>query len=251
MQAMLRVLACLWLCLMAAAPAHAGETRVAVAANFAAPAQALVAAFGRRTGHQAVLVLGATGALATQIAHGAPFDLLLAADAERPAQLAAAGLAVPNSRFTYAIGQLVLYSTDPHLVDPAGRVLAGRGFTRLAIADPAAAPYGAAAVATLQRLGLWAAVQPRLVTGSSIGQAFQFVQTGAAELGFVAAGQLVGVTGGSRWSVPARLHPPIVQQAVLLRAGAANPAAQAFLRFLHQPAAAAVIRRYGYAVPVR
>jgi len=245
---MIRALVPLLLAL-AAWPAAAADTQVAVAANFAAPAREIAAAFTRATGHQARLSFGASGAFYTQIGQGAPFDVLLSADAERPRRAEQEGLGVPGSRFTYAIGRLVLWSTRPGLVDGGGRVLARDGWAKLAIADPAAAPYGLAAVQVLQRQGVLAQVTPRLVRGASITQAFDFVATGAADLGFVAAAQLVGRADGSRWPVPARLHAPIEQQAVLLRQGAANPAAVAFLRFLRGPAAAAVIRRYGYTRP--
>lgn len=230
------------------AAASAAETQVAVAANFTEPAKAIAAAFTKATGHTAILSFGASGAFYTQISHGAPFEVFLSADSERPAKAEADGLAVPGSRFTYAIGTLVLYSTAPAMVDARGMVLRTGGFARLAIADPAAAPYGAAAVEAMQTLGVFAAVEPKLVKGSSITQAYQFVATSAAELGFVAASQLVGVTGGSRWVVPSRLHAPIRQDAVLLKTGAGNPAAAAFARFLKGREAVAIIKRYGYAV---
>ncbi len=155
---------------------------------------------------------------------------------------------MPGTRFVYAVGRLVLYSTMPGLVDGKGDVLRSGGFAHLAIADPAAAPYGTAAVETLKALRLYDVVAPKLVTGSSITQAYQFVATGAAELGFVAASQVIDVSGGSRWAVPATLHKPIEQGAVLLKRGAGNPAAAAFVRFLHGSEATAIIRRYGYEV---
>lgn len=231
------------------APLFAADTPVAVAANFTEPAKEIAAAFERATGHHATLSFGSSGAFYTQIAHGAPFELFLSADADRPAQAEKDGLAVAGSRFTYAVGRLVLYSTQAGLVDQDGKVLKTGRFAKLSIADPAAAPYGLAAVQTLNRLGLSATLAPRIVKGSSITQAYQFVATGAAELGFVALSQVMAVPGGSRWVVPERLHQPIEQQAVLLRTGAANPAAQAFLRFLHGSQATAIIRRYGYALP--
>lgn len=230
-------------------PAFAADTPVAVAANFTEPAKEIAAAFERATGHHATLSFGSSGAFYTQIAHGAPFELFLSADADRPAQAEKDGFAVPGSRFTYAVGRLVLYSAKAGLVDGQGRVLRTGSFAKLAIADPAAAPYGLAAVQTLDKLGLSAALAPRLVKGSSITQAYQFVATGAAELGFVALSQVVAVPGGSRWVVPEKLHQPIEQQAVLLKTGAANPAAQAFLRFLHGREGTAIIRRFGYALP--
>lgn len=227
----------------------AGEVKVAVAANFAEPAREIAAQFQRRTGHTAVLSLGSSGQIATQIVNGAPFEVFLSADRERPQALERQRLAVPVSRFTYATGRLVLFSRTPSLVDARGAVLATGGFDKLAIADPATAPYGAAAVATLDKLGLRTRLQPKIVTGASIAQAYQFVDTGAAELGFVALSQVKTVTGGSRWLVPARLHPPIDQQAVLLMAGASNPAAKAFLAYLRGREARAIIQRYGYEAP--
>lgn len=248
MRAFARIIAAAVLLVMAHGSARAAETQVAVAANFTAPAKEIAAAFHTATGHTATLSFGASGAFYAQIANGAPFEVFLSADADRPAKAENDGFAVPGSRFTYAIGRLVLYSTIAGMVDPAGAVLKRGTFAHLAIADPVAAPYGAAAVETIARLGLTTTVRPKLVTANSITNAYQFVATGAAELGFVAQSQVIGVTGGSRWLIPAALHAPIIQQAVLLRTGAANPAATAFIAFLRGPQAAAIIRRYGYEV---
>ena len=234
--------------LVLAGPAFAAEVKIAVAANFTEPAKEIAARFKARTGHDATLSFGSSGQFYTQIAHGAPFEVFLSADAERPLKAEREGLAAPRTRFTYAVGQLVLYSKTPGLVDGAGAVLATGRFNKLAIADPASAPYGAAAVQTLRKLGVYAAVKPRIVTGGSIAQAYQFVATGAADLGFVALSQVIGEPGGSRWIVPAADHAPIDQQAVLLKTGKDNPAAKAFLAFLKGPAAAAIIRKYGYEV---
>lgn len=226
--------------------ARAAEVQAAVAANFSEPAKVIAEAFRARTGHTVVLSFGSSGQFETQIGHGAPFEVFLSADRERPRALEAAGAAVAGTRFTYAVGRLVLWSRTPGLVDSGGKVLAGDRFAKLAIADPGAAPYGAAAVETLTRLGLYDRVKPRIVTGASITQAWQFAATGAAEIGFVALSQVVNERSGSRWLVPERLHAPIEQQAVLLTLGASNPAARAFLDFLKSPTAAAIIRRYGY-----
>ncbi len=234
---------------LVAGPASAGEVQVAVASNFSEPAREIAAAFRARTGHTANLTFGASGQIYAQIAHGAPFEVFLSADAERPAAAERAGLTVVGSRFTYAVGRLVLYSATPGLVDTQGRVLAQGRFAKIAIADPAAAPYGAAAVEVLQKLGLYEKLRPRIVTGASIGQAYQFTSTGAAELGFVALSQVAAVTGGSRWVAPSGLHRPIIQQAVLLIPGGNNPSARAFAAFLKSPASKAIIRRYGYEVP--
>jgi molybdate transport system substrate-binding protein len=232
--------------LLAPAWALAAETQVAVAANFAEPAKAIAAAFRAATGHTAVLSFGSSGQFYAQIAHGAPYEVFLSADAERPQKAEQEGLGVPGTRFTYAVGRLALYSTRPGLVDGAGAMLRSGRFDKLAIADPATAPYGVAAVQTLKKLGVYNAVRPRLVMGSSIAQTFQFVETGAADLGLVAWSQVIGRPGGSHWLVPDADHAPIDQQAILLAPGRGNPAARAFLAFLKGPQAAAIIRRYGY-----
>lgn len=231
-----------------ASAANAAETTVAVAANFTEPAKEIAAAFARATGHKAQLAFGPSGTFHTQISRGAPFELFLSADAERPARIEQEGLGVAGTRFTYAVGKLVLYSTTPGLVDDAGAVLRTGRFQRIAIADPASAPYGQAALEVMRKLGVEARLKPRLVTGTSIAQAYQFTSTGAAEVGFVALSQIVDVKGGSRWLVPARLHRPIEQQAILLKTGADNPAARAFLKFLRSGTALRIIRRYGYAL---
>jgi molybdate transport system substrate-binding protein len=235
--------------LTGAAPALAAQTQVAVAANFTEPAKAIAAAFHAATGDEAVLSFGASGQFYTQISQGAPFEVFLSADAERPAKAEADGLTVAGSRFTYAVGKLVLYSKTPGLVDAKGAALAAGHFDKLSIADPAAAPYGAAAIQTLKTLGLYDRLQPKIVQGASIAQAYQFVDAGAAELGFVALSQVINTPGGSRWLVPQADYAPIAQQAVLLRTGAGHPAAAAFLKFLKGPAAVAIIKTYGYDVP--
>ncbi|MDQ0313683.1 molybdate ABC transporter substrate-binding protein [Amorphus orientalis] len=233
-------------CAAIGAPARAaGEVRVAVAANFTAPAKEIAEAFERESGGPVILSFGSTGQLFTQIAHGAPYDVFLAADSVRPEKAVADGLAVAGSRFTYATGTLVLYSTDPGLVTGPETLSAGT-FQKLAIANPETAPYGAAAVQVLEALGVYGEIAPRLVRGGSIAQTYQFVATSAAELGFVALSQVIDVTDGSRWQVPASLHDPIAQDAVLLSEGEASPAAAAFLTFLKGPQARAVIERYGY-----
>lgn len=229
-----------------ASGAGAREVNAAVAANFTEPAKEIAAAFQARTGDEVKLSFGSSGQFYAQISQGAPFEVFLSADEERPAKAEAEGLAVKGSRFTYAVGQLVLYSRTAGLVDARGAVLKSGRFDKLAIADPAAAPYGAAAMETLARLGLLPAVRAKIVQGASITQAFQFVQTGAAELGFVALSQVIGEPGGSRWIVPERLHRPILQQAVLLKTGEDDAAARAFLKFLQGPQARRIIARYGY-----
>ena len=231
--------------------AHADTVQVAVAANFTAPAKALAEQLAKSTGHVAQLSFGATGAFYTQIKNGAPFDVLLAADDERPARLEQEGDTVPGSRFTYASGQLALWSARPGFVDAEGAVLRRGSFDKLAIANPKLAPYGAAAVETMERLGVAAALQPRLVTGESIGQTYNFIATGNAELGFVALAQVLEggkLKSGSMWLVPAELHAPIVQDAVILKRAADNPAAKAWMALLRTSATKDLIRSYGYAV---
>jgi molybdate transport system substrate-binding protein len=226
--------------------ATAGEVSVAVAANFTEPAKEIAAGFERATGHKATLSFGSSGKFYAQIANGAPFHVLLSADAERPAQAEAAGLAVKGSRFTYAGGRLVLWSRDGGRISDGPATLRSGRFDKLAIAHPEVAPYGLAAQQTLERLRLWQRLQPKLVRGSSITQTFQFTETGNAELGFVALSQVAGRRSGSRWLVPAAYHDPIDQQAVLLARGKDNHGARAFLAYLRAPRAKAVIRRYGY-----
>lgn len=226
--------------------ALAAETQVAVAANFTEPAKEIAAAFKAATGHTAVLSFGSSGQFYAQMARGAPYEVFLSADADRPRKAEQEGIGVPGTRFTYATGRIVLYSRRPGLADQGARVLASGRFDKLAIADPGAAPYGAAAIATLQKLGVYDAVKPKIVMGSSIAQAFQFVDSGAADLGFVALSQVINTATGSRWVVPATDHPPIEQQAILLSPGRNSPAAKGFLAFLKSPAAIAIIRKYGY-----
>jgi molybdate transport system substrate-binding protein len=231
-----------------AGPSQAAETRVAVAANFTEPAKEIAAAFTAATGHKAILSFGSAGQFYAQIAHGAPYEVLLSADAERPRKAEQEGLGVPGSRFTYAVGKLVLYSTTPGLADGGAALKSGR-FSKLAIPDPAVAPYGVAAIEVLRTLGVYDAVKPKVVTGATITQTYQFVATGAADLGFVALSQVVNTPGGSRWRPPQAYYAPIDQQAILLVSGQKNPAAKAFLAFLKSPRAVAVIKRYGYEAP--
>lgn len=236
------------LCLAAAV--QAGEVQVAVAANFAGPMARIAEAFGAATGHTLKLSSGATGKFYTQVvAGGAPFDVLVSADDETPRRLVAEGHAVAGTAFTYAIGRLVLWSAQPGFVDAQGAVLASGRFAHIAIANPKTAPYGAAALQVLKARGLDQALAPRTVTAESIAQAYQFVATGNAELGFVALSQ-VAVPGkpavGSMWQVPAALHDPIRQDAVLLKAGEKNPAAVALLAWMKTEPARALIQSYGY-----
>jgi molybdate transport system substrate-binding protein len=227
----------------------AAEVQVAVAANFAGPLARIGADFQAATGHVLAVSAGATGKFRAQIAAGAPFEVLLAADELTPNQLIADGNAVAGSNFTYAIGRLVLWSAQPGYVDDRGAVLASGTFAHLAIANPKVAPYGRAALEVLAARGLAERLAPTLVTGESIAQAHQFVASGNAELGFVALSQ-VAVPGkpvaGSFWMVPPSLYGEIRQDAVLLRAGEGHPAAAALLAYLKTDAARAVIKAYGY-----
>jgi molybdate transport system substrate-binding protein len=234
---------------LAARAAPADEIRVAVASNFRPAMTAAAARFEEASGHRIALIPGSTGKHYAQIVNGAPFDAFFAADSRRPQLLESERRIVPGSRFTYAIGTLVLWSPTEGLVDPNGAVLRAATFDHLAIANPELAPYGAAALQVLQALGLWEALASRLVRGENINQAFQFVVSGNAQLGFVARAQLVNpnrIRHGSTWEPPQSLYDPIAQQAVMLRD---SPAARAFMSFMRSQEAGALIRRYGYDVP--
>jgi len=235
--------------LATACAAGAAEVQVAVAANFTAPMQAIATAFEKDTGHKAMVAFGATGKFYAQIRNGAPFEVLLAADDTTPARLEREGEAVAGSRFTYAIGKLVLWSAKADYVDADGRVLTGTDFRHLSLANPKTAPYGAAAMTTLARLGLAERLAGRIVQGENITQAYQFVATGNAELGFVALSQVFkdgSIVGGSAWIVPAGMYDPIRQDAVILARGKDNPAAKALVEYLKGTTAAGIIRSYGY-----
>lgn len=231
--------------------AHAATVHVAVAANFATPLKVIATEFERTTGHSVVTSSASTGKLYSQITNAAPFDVLLAADDETPARLQADGLAVANSRFTYAVGRLALWSPDAGLIDAKGDVLKSGKFTRLALASPKAAPYGVAAIETLSKLNLMNALEPKFVTGESIGQAYSFVASGNVPLGFVALSQVMEsgkLKSGSMWLVPSELHSPLKQDAVLLLRARDNPAALAFMAFLKTDASRATIRSFGYEI---
>jgi molybdate transport system substrate-binding protein len=249
---MVRALIALLLPLALAGAARAAEVQVAVAANFMVPMQKIAAAFERETGHKAVLSFGSTGRIYAQVRNGAPFEVFLSADHETPLRLEQEGRTVPGTRATYAVGRLVLWSAMPGVVDDQGAVLRRPRDGKIAIADPRLAPYGAAAAQAMHELGLAKALQPRLVQGDSIAQAHQFVATGNAPMGFVALSQVMAdgrIGRGSAWIVPAQLHEPIRQDAVLLAAGRDNPAARALLAYLRSDAARVVIRAHGYELP--
>lgn len=238
---------------MACIPAaQAGEVQVAVAANFTAPMQRIAAEFEKDTGHKASLAFGSTGKFYAQVRNGAPFEVLLAADDETPARLEKEGRAVPGTRFTYAVGRLVLWSARAGYVDEGGAVLKSGDYRHLAIANPKTAPYGAAAVEVLKTFGLFDAVGSKLVQGENIAQALQFVSTGNAQLGFVALSQVARdgrIASGSGWIVPARLHAPIRQDALVLPEGRGNPAARALVDYLRTDKAKGIIRSFGYEIP--
>lgn len=229
--------------------AHGAEVTVAVAANFAAPMQKIAPLFEKDTGHKAVMSLGSTGGFYAQIKNGGPFHVLLSADDETPLKLEKENLAVSGTRFAYATGKLVLWSKQAAFVDDKGDVLRSGQFKRLAIANPKLAPYGAAALETLHKLELVQGLQTKFVQGENIAQAFQFVNTENAQLGFVALSQVYAngkLSSGSAWIVPSHLHKPIRQDAVLLMAGKNNIAATALLAYLRTDKAKAIIRSHGY-----
>ena len=233
------------LMLACAAPAAAEEVIAAVAANFTEPAREIATLFTEKTGHTVTYAFGPSGQFYTQISQGAPFEVFLSADASRPKKAIEEGFAVAGTEFTYAVGKLVLWSADPALVDAEGAVLK-TDLAHVAIADPKSAPYGAAAMEVMEKLGVLATLEPKLVTGKSITQAYEFAATGNAPVGFVAYSQVINDTKGSSWMVPADLYKPIKQDAVLLKTGAEDPAAKAYLDFLKTPEAIAIIQKYGY-----
>lgn len=229
--------------------ASADDVQVAVAANFTAPMKIIAADFEKASRHKAALSFGATGKFYAQIKNGAPFDVLLAADDEIPAKIEKEGLGVPGSRFTYAIGKLMLWSAKPGYVDDKGDLLKKGNFEHIALGNPKLAPYGAAAVEVMTRLGLMNALEPKFVQGENIAQTYQFVSTGNAELGFVALSQVYEdgkLKSGSGWIVPATMHSSIRQDAVLLTRGKDNPAAVALLQYLKSEKVKGVIKSYGY-----
>ena len=228
---------------------HAAEVHIAVAANFTAPINEIAAEFEKDSGHKVIAAFGPTGGLYTQIKHGAPFEVFFAADDSTPARLEAEGEILAGSRFTYAIGKLVLWSASAGYVDAQGEVLRRNEFNHLSIGNPKTAPYGLAATQVLGKLGLIDAVKPKLVEGTNITQAYQFVATGNAELGFVALSQVYKdgkISKGSAWEVPLDQYAPIYQDAVLLNKGANNPAASALLAYLKSDKAKAIMAKYGY-----
>ena len=243
---------CLLSLLLVVSPgSFAATTLVAVAANFSKPMTEIAAEFEKATGYGAKLSFGSTGKFVSQMENGGPFEVLLAADEKGPQKLVQDGWAVPDSQFTYALGKLVLWSAKPGTVDSQGKILSTGGFKHLALADPKLAPYGAAAVEVLKKLGLFDKLQPLFVQGENIAQTYQFISTANAELGFVALAQVIDVNSGkigsgSGWIIPNSDYTPIRQGAVLLKKGVENPAAQALLKYLKSAPALAIIKKYGY-----
>ncbi len=232
--------------------AAAETTLVAVATNFTQPMVKIAELFHQATGYTAKLSFGSSGKIASQLQNGAPFEVFLSADEDKPLKLEQTGVAVAGSRFTYAFGTLVLWSAQPGFVDDQGQILGSGAFKHLAVADPKLAPYGSAALAVLEEKGLQEKLQPLLVLGENIAQTHQFVSTGNAELGFVSLSQVIDngkISQGSGWIVPSNLHAPIRQDAVLLENGTDNPAAIELMAFLKSPQARSIIEQYGYGLP--
>ena len=229
--------------------ASADDVHVAVAANFTAPMQKILLQFEKDTGHKAIVTFGATGKFYAQIKNGAPFEVFLAADDKTPARLEKEAFTVAGSRFTYAIGKLVLWSAKSAFVDDQGEVLKKGDFQYLSVANPKLAPYGAAAVETLKALGLLDALQPKFVQAENISQAFQFVSSGNAPLGFVAMSQVYEngkLKSGSAWIIPSKLYSPIRQDGVILDKGRGKPAAEALVKYLQSEKIKTLIKSYGY-----
>ena len=245
---MRKFLLSLGLFFLSVTPVLAKQALVAVAANFVPPLREVATEFEKSTGHTVQVASGPSGGFYTQIKNGAPFDVFFSADNERPKRLEDEGLGVKGSRFTYAIGRLVLWSPDPNLVKGED-TLRSEKFKHLAIANPKTAPYGVAAMQAMQKLGVWEQVQSRLVMGEGLGQTIGFIESGNAELGFLALSQVMDpkIKGkGGRWDVPSNLHEPIQQDVVLLTKGKDNPAANVLIEFMRGPQAMAIIERYGY-----
>jgi molybdate transport system substrate-binding protein len=236
--------------LLAVLPANADEISVAVAANFTAPMKLIAAEFEKDSGHKVVASYGSTGKFYAQIKNGAPFEILLAADDETPAKLVKENMGASGSQFTYAVGKMALWSAKPGLVDGTGTVLKRGEFAHLALADPKLAPYGLAGVETLKALGAYEAIAPKIVTAENITQAYQFISSGNAELGFVALSQVLkdGKIEGSSWLVPANLYAQIRQDAVILAPGKGKAAVEALMKFLKGDKAKAIIQSFGYAL---
>ncbi len=233
-------------------PLAAEEVQIAVASNFSAPARKICDVFERKTGHKVIISYGSTGKLYAQIKNGAPFEIFLSADVETPEKLIEEKLSASHTPYRYATGRLVLWSSSPGYIDSKGIILQKGNFEHLAIANPKLAPYGRAAVEVLRKLGLIEKIKPGLVQGENITQAYQFISSGNAQLGFLALSQLIDNSGeirrGSYWIVPANLYSPLHQAGILLKAGENNRAAIDFFQFLKSPGAKKIIQKSGYAI---
>ena len=248
MPAQVRLFAAALLAACVAAPASADTATVAVAANFAAPAEALQRIFEQQTAHRLKLTSGSTGQLYAQITNGAPFDALLAADREHVDRLVVAGFGDESLRFTYAVGKLALWTRDTDKFSPLDlKSLARTDYRWLAIANPELAPYGLAAEQALRKLGLWDSLQRRIVRGESIAQTFALAETRNADLALVAVSQVIAYEGAAAsFEIPPELYAPIRQDAVLLERARGSAAAREFLVFLRGADARSVIERFGY-----
>lgn len=238
------------LCLIAASlPVFAATIDVAVASNFSAPIHIIASQFQKETGHVLRVSIGSTGSLYAQIKNGAPFDIFLAADTQTPAKIGKEGLGIASSQFTYARGRLVLWSAQTHVVDSQGDVLKKMAFNKIVMANPQLAPYGLAAQEVLQQLGLQESLKTKIVMGDNISQAYQFIATQNASLGFVALSQVMEqglIQKGSVWLIPTQLHTPLKQDAILLRKAEKNKTAISFLQYLKKSSTQQLIRSYGY-----
>jgi len=237
---------------LVSAPVYSGEINVAVASNFAAPMERIVALFQKESGYTVKISLGSSGKLYSQIKSGSPFDLLLSADETIPKRLIQDGQAIGSSRFVYALGKMVLWSPQPGFVDVRGAVLNKGNFTKLAIADPKFSPYGLAAKETLEKLVMWNAMQEKLIKGENVTQTYQLAASENADLAFISLSQVMRdgkIADGSWWLVPSEMHNPIRQSAVMLAGAKDKIAAQAFLDFLKSNKAIAIIRNFGYELP--
>lgn len=244
-----RLFACMMLLMLGISNVAAEEIRVAVASNFSGAIKEIVRQFELKSSHKVYLSIGSTGKHYAQIKHGAPFEVFFAADVKRPELLDQEGLAMSGSRFTYAVGKIVLWSPRPNFIDLSGNVLEQGEFRYLSLANPKLAPYGKAAQQVLNKRGMWNELKGRMVRGENIGQTFQFVKSGNAALGFVAYSQIISPDSpitGSFWAVPQSLYDAIEQQAVLLKD---NNAAREFVDFVKSNESRKVIRSFGYGTP--
>lgn len=240
-----------FLCLQAIS-VHAATLTAAVASNALKAMTEISGLYKKQSGQRILISAGSTSKLYTQIINGAPFDLFFAANAREPERLEKAGLIVPGSRFTYAIGKLALYSRHADGIARDGEAYLRKGaYQRLAIANPETAPYGHAAQQVLQALGLWKSIRPKLVIGQNIGQAFQFSVTGNADAGFVAFSDVMQLDkhSGWTWLVPQKLYSPLQQQAVILKRCQSLQVAKSFIAFLRSKSIGKLLKeKYGYAV---